>query len=84
MRTTRILAAALAAALFGPIGLKAQVYTVENWPADIDTIPCKAWTKKVGGTWVLSGRLKVGASEIDNVGVKGDPAARKLDAKCGK
>ena len=36
------------------------------------------------GTWVLNGSIKLGASVIDDVGVKGDAAARALDKRCGK
>ena len=84
MTSFRHIAAASVVLLFGVAGARAeQVYTVENWPADIDTIPCSAWSK-VGDTWVLNARLKVGGSELDNVGVKGDAVARKLDRLCGK
>jgi hypothetical protein len=62
----------------------AQTYRVEHWPGDIDTIPCEAWTKMSDGTWALKGRLKLGASEVEDIGVKGDAAARSLDKRCGK
>ena len=61
----------------------AQTYVVDNWPADIDTIPCSAWQKAGDGTWVLQGNIKIGASEMSNVGVKGDAAARALERNCG-
>lgn len=57
---------------------------MENWPADIDTIPCSAWQRTDDGTWLLKGSLKVGGSVIDNVGAKGDAAAHKLAKLCGK
>ena len=62
----------------------AATYVIDSWPADIDTIPCSAWQRSGDGTWVLTGTIKVGASELTNVGVKGDAAARALDRKCGK
>lgn len=62
----------------------AETYVVDNWPADIDTIPCSAWQRSGDGTWVLTGTIKVGASEVANVGVKGDAAARALERRCGK
>jgi hypothetical protein len=65
-------------------GLAAPIYQVDSWPGDIDTIPCSAWQKAGDGTWVLTGTIKIGASEITNVGVKGDAAARKVERKCGK
>jgi hypothetical protein len=36
------------------------------------------------GTWALHGYIKVGDSVLENVGVKGDTAARLLERKCGK
>jgi len=60
-----------------------QVYVLENWPADIDNIPCSAWKKSPDGTWVLNGTVKIGASELTNIAVKGDAAAHKLDRLCG-
>ena len=72
-------------ALLGTLApARAETYTVENWPADIDTIPCSAWQRYDDGTWLLKGSVKVGSSVIDNVGVKGDAAARKLAKLCGK
>jgi hypothetical protein len=61
-----------------------QVYVLDNWPADIDNIPCSAWKKSADGTWVLDGRVKVGSSEIENVVVKGDAAAHMLEKRCGR
>ena len=64
---------------------QAEIYEVDHWPGDIDTIPCEAWTKTSDGTWALTnGSIKLGASVIDNIGVKGDAAARSLDKRCGK
>ena len=60
-----------------------QVWTVENWPGDIDQIPCSAWSKTADGTWVLQGAIKLGSDTMDNIGVKGDAAAHKLDRECG-
>ena len=84
MTSFRHVAAASVVLLVGAASARAeQDFAVDNWPADVDTIPCSAWSK-VGDTWVLNARLKVGSSEIDNVGVKGDAAAHKLDRLCGK
>jgi hypothetical protein len=59
------------------------VYVLDNWPADIDQIPCSAWKKTADGTWALNATVKIGASELTNVGVKGDAAARKVERMCG-
>jgi len=75
---------ATAALLCMTASLRAETYELENWPADIDNIPCSAWSKAADGTWVLNGSVKIGASVIENVGVKGSAAAHALDRKCGK
>jgi len=80
-KTTLLVAAALVAAASSS---QAATYKVDRWPGDIDTIPCSAWTHSNDGTWALKGWLKVGGSEIENVGVKGDAASRSLDKRCGK
>ena len=56
---------------------------MDRWPGDVDNIPCSAWQKSPDGTWVLTGTIKVGASELTNIGVKGDAAARAVEKKCG-
>ncbi len=61
-----------------------ETYVVDNWPSDIDNIPCSAWTKSADGTWVLSGSIKLGASVLDNVGFKGDTEAYMLERRCGR
>ena len=62
-----------------------QVWTVENWPGDIDLIPCSAWSKTSDGAWVLTGgSIKLGSETMSNIGVKGDAAAHELDRECGK
>ncbi len=84
MSKLALAAAALVTALLGALAsARAETYTVENWPAEIDTIPCSAWQRYDDGTWVLKGSVKIGGSVVDNVGVKGDAAARKLEKLCG-
>jgi hypothetical protein len=61
-----------------------QVWVMDNWPADINQIPCSAWTKNADGTWVLTGgSVKLGSETMNNIGVKGDAAAHLLDRQCG-
>lgn len=62
---------------------RAETYTVDSWPADAAKIPCSAWDHLPDGSWALKGYLKVGASELGNVGFKGDFSARMLDKRCG-
>ena len=80
----RQLAVAIAL-LFSPhAALAANTYTVEKWPADVDSIPCSAWDHLPDGSWALKGYVKVGSSVIENVGFRGDATAHLLDRKCGK
>ena len=74
----------LAVCLSAPVPVRAETFKVDNWPRDVDNIPCSAWTKSGDGTWVLNGSIMVGASELTNVGVKGDAAARAIEKKCGR
>ena len=75
---------AAAALIVAAASARAETYVVEHWPGDIDTIPCSAWTRHKDGTWALNGSLKLGASEIEDIGVKGDAAAHSLERRCGK
>lgn len=60
-----------------------QVWVVQDWPADINQIPCSAWSKAPDGTWVLHGALKLGSETMNDIGVRGDAAAHVLDRECG-
>jgi hypothetical protein len=82
---SKLILAAAAGLLFAAASARAdeQVWEVNNWPGDIDLIPCSAWSKNPDGTWVLHGAAKLGSQTLDNIGVKGDAAAHKLDRTCG-
>jgi hypothetical protein len=83
---SKLICAAVAALLFTAASARAdeRVFEVNNWPDDIDLIPCSAWSKAADGTWVLNGAVKLGSQVLENIGVKGDAAAHKLDRTCGK
>jgi hypothetical protein len=82
---SKLISAAAAAFVFTVASAHAdeQVWEMKDWPGDIDLIPCSAWSKNADGTWVLHGAVKLGSEVLDNVGVKGDAAAHKLDRTCG-
>jgi hypothetical protein len=87
-RTIGVAIGALAAAvafmaMVASASADAPVYVLNNWPSEIDTIPCSSWQKSADGTWVLNGTIKIGASDLANVGVKGDAAARIVERLCG-
>ncbi|HTZ65891.1 MAG TPA: hypothetical protein VMB83_00210 [Roseiarcus sp.] len=79
-----IVSAAAFIAMIGSVRADQQVWKIDNWPADIDQIPCSAWSKAADGTWVLHGAVKLGSETMSNIGVKGDAAAHLLDRECGK
>jgi hypothetical protein len=83
---SKLICAAVATLLFTAASARAdeRVFEVNDWPDDIDLIPCSAWSKAADGTWVLNGAVKLGSQVLENVGVKGDAAAHKLDRTCGK
>ncbi|HEX9169829.1 MAG TPA: hypothetical protein VF886_13045 [Roseiarcus sp.] len=83
---SKLISAAAAALLFAVVSARAdeQVWEMKDWPGDIDLIPCSAWSKAADGTWVLHGAVKLGSETLENIGVKGDAAAHKLDRTCGK
>ena len=60
-----------------------RVYLLDHWPDDIEQIPCSAWTKMADGGWVLHGSVKLGASVLSDIAVKGDAAAHIVDRTCG-
>jgi len=73
------------AAMIGSACADQQVWKVDNWPGDIDLIPCSAWSRTADGAWTLTGgAVKLGASVISDIRVKKtDAAARKLERSCG-
>jgi hypothetical protein len=83
MSKRALTAAAASIAMIASAQADAPVYVLDNWPGDMDNIPCRAWQKSPDGTWVLHATVKVGASELTNIAVKGDAAAHKLDRQCG-
>jgi hypothetical protein len=78
-----IAAAAAWIAMVAAVRADEDVYVLESWPNDINQIPCSKWKKSPDGTWVLqNAAIKVGSSELEDVAVKGDAAARMLDRLC--
>jgi hypothetical protein len=65
----------------------AQVrYTIEKWPADLNTLPCDAFVKTPHGGWGLAGTIVVRSSHevlSENVYVKGNAVADIIEKKCG-
>jgi hypothetical protein len=61
-------------------------YTIEKWPADLNTLPCSAFVKAPKGSWGLAGTIVVRSSNevlSQNVYVKGNAVADLIERKCG-
>ena len=66
---SRLISVAAAALLFTVASARAdeRVWVVNNWPGDIDLIPCSAWSKAADGTWVLQGAVKLGLGDFSTM-----------------
>lgn len=61
-------------------------YTIEKWPADLNTLPCSAFVKGPNGSWGLAGTIAVRSSNevfSENVYVRGNAVADLIERKCG-
>ncbi len=61
-------------------------YTIEKWPADLNTLPCSAFVKAPNGGWGLAGTIVVRSSNevlSENIYVKGNAVADIIQRKCG-
>ena len=61
-------------------------YTIEKWPADLNTLPCAAFVRAPNGGWGLAGTIIVTSSNevlTENVYVKGNAVADIIERKCG-
>ncbi len=61
-------------------------YTIEKWPADLNTLPCSAFVKTPNGGWGLAGTIVVRSSNevlTESVYVKGNAVADIIERKCG-
>ena len=74
----------LAALIF--IGLlntaSAATYTIENWPQDLNKVPCDAWKRNNDGSWVEVGTIIVGGHPTSGMTFKDTDESKLLDAKC--
>ena len=61
-------------------------YTIEQWPADLNTLPCTAFVKAPEGSWGLAGIIVViSSNEVisESFYVKGNAVADIIESKCG-
>jgi hypothetical protein len=61
-------------------------YIIEQWPADLNTLPCRAFVKEPNGGWSLAGIIVVRSSNevmFESFYVKGNAVADIIENKCG-
>ncbi len=60
----------------------AATYSIQNWPQDINKVPCDAWKHNNDGTWVEVGTIVVNGHPTSGMTFKDTDEAKILDAKC--
>ena len=78
------LAAFVLALLSGAQAQDQKIYTVQNWPADMEKIPCDAWRKNPDGSWTEVAIFIVGSARITGNTFRGNREAAALDRRCGQ
>ncbi len=48
----------------------AATYTIQNWPQDLNKVPCDAWKHNSDGTWVEVGTIVVGGNATSGMTFK--------------
>lgn len=64
-------------------GAIAETYTIQNWPGDLDQVPCEAWIKNPDGSWTQTGII-VSSTDAHGGMTFGpdDLEARIVEKKC--
>lgn len=60
----------------------AATYTVQNWPQDLDKVPCDAWKYNSDGSWTEVATIMVDGHPTSGMTFKDTDEAKILDAKC--
>jgi hypothetical protein len=61
-------------------------YTIEQWPSDLNSLPCAAFVKAPNGGWGLAGTIVVRSSNevlSESFYVRGNAVADIIENKCG-
>lgn len=61
----------------------AQTYKIDNWPDDLDKVPCSAWTHNPDGSWTQTAPIMVGGNTFSGNIFKGGQEGAMLDKHCG-
>jgi hypothetical protein len=60
----------------------AATYTIQNWPQDLDKVPCAAWQHNSDGSWAQIATIMVGKNATSGMTFRDSDEAKMLDAKC--
>lgn len=60
----------------------AATYTIQNWPQDLNKVPCDAWKHNSDGSWTEVATIVVGKNPTSGMTFKDTDEAKLLDAKC--
>jgi hypothetical protein len=62
--------------------VSAATYAIQNWPQDLDKVPCDAWKHNSDGTWEEVGTIVVNGHPTSGMTFKDTDESKLLDAKC--
>jgi hypothetical protein len=82
----RTCSSVLLSALAGFAQAADAYYTIEQWPSDLNTLPCAAFVRTPNGGWGLAGTIVVKSSNevvSESFYVKGNAVADIIEKKCG-
>jgi hypothetical protein len=60
----------------------AATYAIQNWPQDLNKVPCDAWKHNSDGSWTEVGTIVVNGHDTSGMTFKDTDEAKILDAKC--
>ena len=59
-----------------------QTYTIQNWPSELDRVPCEAWKRNPDGSIGQTGTIIVGRTKRTGNSFKDTVEAGMIEKKC--
>jgi hypothetical protein len=59
-----------------------QTYTIQNWPSELDRVPCEAWKRNPDGSIGQTGTIIVGRTKMSGKSLKNTVEAGMIEKKC--
>ncbi len=60
----------------------AATYSIQNWPQDLNKVPCEAWHHNSDGSWTQVAPIIVNGNTTSGMTFKDTDEAKILDGKC--